>query len=257
MGAAGFAHAGRALLRPHDRDLRPARVRAQHSGPIRRPQSTPDEHADDLHRIIAGARRRTGGPVRQQRRSHQRAGAGRQASGATSGRSSPTSRRSRRSCRIAEDALAAARAIHETYMRSGLGAGMAQFIARRQSQGAVPGRLRRAAAAGSGDVRDADRGRRLADRPDARAERSSPARTTSPTSMRFARHRRGSSWPSASSPRARWPHAAARLAVAERLGTEPVDLPERPRRVHGWRVRPDRRARGLRRQAARGPRLGG
>ena len=27
-------------------------------------ESTPDQHADDLHRIIAGARRRTGRPVR-------------------------------------------------------------------------------------------------------------------------------------------------------------------------------------------------
>ncbi len=45
-------------------------------------------------------------------------------------------------------------------------------------------------------------------------------------------------------------------AVAERLGTTPVDLPERPRRVPRRRVRPAGRAGCLRRQAARGPHRG-
>ena len=45
-------------------------------------------------------------------------------------------------------------------------------------------------------------------------------------------------------------------AVAERLGTERGDLPERPRRLPRWRVRPGRRPRCLRREAARGPRRG-
>ncbi len=43
------------------------------------------------------------------------------------------------------------------------------------------------------------------------------------------------------------------IAVAERLGTEPVQLPERPRRLPRRRVRPDRRAGRVRREAARGP----
>ena len=41
--------------------------------------------------------------------------------------------------------------------------------------------------------------------------------------------------------------------VAERLGLDPGDLPERPRRVPRRRVRPDRRTRRVRRQAAGGP----
>ena len=45
-------------------------------------------------------------------------------------------------------------------------------------------------------------------------------------------------------------------AVAERLGTTPVELPERPRRLPRRRVRPGRRPRRLRREAARGPRRG-
>ena len=46
------------------------------------------------------------------------------------------------------------------------------------------------------------------------------------------------------------------LAAAERLGTEAVTLPERPRRLPRRRVRPGRRPRCLRREAARGPRRG-
>ena len=46
------------------------------------------------------------------------------------------------------------------------------------------------------------------------------------------------------------------VAAAERLGIEPTPLPQRPRRVPRRRVRPGRRPRRVRRQAPRGPRRG-
>ena len=73
MGAAGFGTLAGLLRRPHGRDLRPARRRAQPAhrrrGRPRRPRST----RTTCTGIIAAARRRTGRPVRQQRRRGQRA----------------------------------------------------------------------------------------------------------------------------------------------------------------------------------------
>ena len=131
--------------------------------------STPDEHADDLHRLIAGARR---GPVDLFASS----------GGAVNALALVAKHPEDVRTLVAhepplasilpdrEDALAAVRAIHETYQRSGFGAGMAHFIAVVEPPGTVHRRLRRPAGAGSGDVRHADRGRRHAHRRDARPE---------------------------------------------------------------------------------------
>ena len=123
-----------------------------------------------------------------------------------------------------EHALAAVRADPRDVPARRLGCRDGALHRRRRPPRRVPRRLRQPARAGPGDVRHADRGRRLADRRDARPEHRSPARTTSPTSTRCGRPRRGSSWPPARSPRARWRNRGAH-AVAERLGTEPVIFP--------------------------------
>ena len=59
-------------------------------------------------------------------------------------------------------AQAAARAIHETYRRSGWGSGMAHFIAVVTHRGEFPGDFADRAGPRPCDVRDAHRGRRLA-----------------------------------------------------------------------------------------------
>ena len=61
-------------------------------------ESTPEQHADDLHRIIEALGSRTGRPVRQQRRRGQCARPGGRRIRALSGRWSRTSHPSRRSC---------------------------------------------------------------------------------------------------------------------------------------------------------------
>ena len=90
-------------------------------------ESTPDEHADDLHRII----REVGGPVDLFASS----------GGATNALALVAKHPDDVRTVVAheppistvlpdrENALAASRAVHETYMRSGFGAGMAHFIA--------------------------------------------------------------------------------------------------------------------------------
>ena len=82
---------------------------------------------------------------------------------------------------------------------------------------------------------------------------SSPAPTTSPTSTPCARRRRGScsaaGVESEGQTGASWRGRGRRAA---RHGAGPV--PERPRRLPRWRVRPGRRSGRVRRQAARGPR---
>ena len=120
MGAARLRHARRPLHRPHGRHLRPARRRAQREG---RPCQPVDARAARRrpasdHR---GARCGPGRPVRQQRRRGERPGARRNGIRSRSGRSWRTSRRSLRVLPDREHALAAARDVHETYMRSWLG----------------------------------------------------------------------------------------------------------------------------------------
>jgi pimeloyl-ACP methyl ester carboxylesterase len=99
-------------------------------------ESTPDEHADDLHRII----REIGGPVDLFASS----------GGATNALALVARHPEDVHTLVAheppiatllpdrENALAASRAVHETYMRSGFGAGMAQFIALVGHKGEFP-----------------------------------------------------------------------------------------------------------------------
>lgn len=101
------------------------------------PRSTPEEHAEDLHRVIEAV---GGGPVDLFASS----------GGATNALA--LAARHPRDVRILiaheppaaalvpdrEAALAATRDIHETYLRSGFGAGMAKFIALVSHRGPVP-----------------------------------------------------------------------------------------------------------------------
>jgi pimeloyl-ACP methyl ester carboxylesterase len=100
-------------------------------------ESTPDEHADDVHRII---RELGGGPVDLFASS----------GGATNALALVARHPEDVRTLVAheppiatvlpdrENALAAARAVHETYQRSGFGAGMAHFIAVVSHQGEFP-----------------------------------------------------------------------------------------------------------------------
>ena len=129
-------------------------------------QSTPDQHADDLHRIITelGA-----GPVDLFASS----------GGAVNALALVAKHPEDVRTLVAhepplasilpdrEGAMATTQAVADTYERSGFGPGMAQFIAVGQPQGPDDPRVRGPAGARSGDVRDADRGRRHPDRPTA------------------------------------------------------------------------------------------
>ncbi|HEX7171806.1 MAG TPA: alpha/beta hydrolase [Candidatus Limnocylindria bacterium] len=98
--------------------------------------STPDEHADDVHRVI----REVGGPVDLFGSS----------GGATNALSLVAKHPEDVRTLVAheppiatllpdrENALAASRAVHETYLRSGFGAGMAHFIALVSHTGEFP-----------------------------------------------------------------------------------------------------------------------
>ena len=136
-----------------------------------------------------------------------------------------------------EDAMAASRAVHDTYQRSGFGAGMAHFIAVVSHQGEFPDDFAAAAGPGPGDVRAADRGRRLPDRsadaartcrhgthyePDFDALRGASTRIVMAAGVE--------SEGEMAEPR----RVRGRRAARHRAGR----LPERPRRVHGRRVRP-------------------
>ena len=145
-------------------------------------ESTPEEHADDLHRGDRGARRRAGRPVRQQRRRRERAGPGRAPPGAGADARRPRAAAGRGAARPRGGAGRGRATSTTPTSASGMGPAMAKFIAHRQPPGPDHGRLPRPARAGPGDVRPADRGRRLARRCAARAEHASPAPTTSPTS---------------------------------------------------------------------------
>ena len=254
MGAGGFGTLAGPLPRPHDRHLRPARRGAQHEGRSRQPvdaRAARRRPASDHRR----ARRRSRRPLRQQRRRGERARPRGGAPRAGRARSSRTSRRSPRSCPTARARWRPAARSTTRTRRSGFGAGMAQFIVAVSHQGPFGPDYRRPARAGSRRC-SACRPRTTARGPTrCWARTSSPARTTSPTSTRCARRRPGSSSRAGAESEGQLAHRGAH-AVAERLGTEPVDLPERPRRLPGRRVRPDGRPRRLRREAARGPRRG-
>ena len=107
---------------------------------------TPDEHADDLHRIIQEV---GGGPV------DLFASSGGAVNALALVAKYPDDVRTLVAHEPPlptvlpdrEAALAAARAVHETYMQRGWGAGMAHFIAVVSHRGRVPRRLRAAAGA--------------------------------------------------------------------------------------------------------------
>ena len=172
-------------------------------------RSTPEQHADDLHRIIEAL---GAGPVDLFASSGgavNALGPGRGPSGATSGRSSPTSRRWPRSCPTARGPWPPRRPSPTPTSRRGFGAGMARFIAVVSHQGPFTVEEAGGAGPGSGDVRPADRGRRQPDRPAAVPEHHH----VHPLRARLRRPPRGADAdrrrPSASSPRASSPTGAA------------------------------------------------
>ena len=219
MGAGGFGTLAGALHRSHGRDLRPSRRRAQHEGRSGQPvhaRAARRRRAPDHHR----ARRRPGRPLRQQRWRGQRARPRREATRTTSGRSSRTSHRSPSILPDREGAMAACQAIADTYQRDGFGAGMAQFIGVVSHQGPIGAGVRRQPAPDpamfgmpaedDGNRTDPLLGQNIIDLHPLRARLRGAA----------CGLRRGSCWPPAWSPRARW-RAAARSPRHERLGIEP------------------------------------
>ena len=216
-------------------------------------QSTPDEHADDLHRVISAVGR---GPVdlfAEQRRSRERARAGGQASPRTCGCWSRTNRPAAQVLPDREEALAAAVDIHETYERDGIGPAMAKFMVLGGIEGTGAGRFRRGAGPQPRRVRASHRGRRQPRRSlvgqnmvtGTRYEHDFDALRAAPTRIVVA---------AGVESEGELTYRAA-LAVAERLGTEAASSPATTEgssaasRVAGrpGRVRP---------QAARGPRRG-
>ena len=95
---------------------------------------------------------------------------------------------------------------------------------RSSATGPDPGRLRRPAGPGSGDVRPAGRGRRHARRPAARPEHRHVHALRARRRRACVRPRPGSSSPSARSPGASWPIAAARRSPSG-SGPTPVVFP--------------------------------
>ena len=169
--------------------------------------------------------RRAGRPVRQQRRRDERARAGREASGGCRVSWSPTNRRSPPFFPTARTRWPRlGRSTRPTCEAAGA-PGMAHFIAVVGHKGPVPRRLRRAAGAGPGDVRDADRGQWRPDRRAAGAEHDLLLAATSPISTRCARrstrivHRRRG-WI-----RGRACRTAARLRRRRTTGHERVIFP--------------------------------
>ncbi len=178
-------HARRPLHRSHRGDLRPARRRAQREGRSGQPSRRPEQHADDLHRIIAelGC-----GPVDLFASS----------GGAVNALALVAAHPEQVRTLVAhepplasilpdrEGAMAFTQAIHDTYQRSGFGAGMAQFIVAVSHQGPMTGRVRQR---NRRPIRRCSgcRPRTTAPAPTrCSARTSSRARTTSPTSTRCA-----------------------------------------------------------------------
>ncbi len=223
MGAGGFGTLAVALHRPHRRDLRPARRRAQRQG---RPGQHVHARAARRRRASGhrGARRRPGRPVREQRRRRQRA---RARGGASGGR--PDARRPRAAARGAGPgsggrAGAPAGRSPTTTCSAASAPAWPSSSASCHTRARSRSSRRRAAGPRSGDVRDAGRGRRHPHRPAAvpehhhlhplRARLRGAARRVDPDRDR-GRARVGGP--------AGLPRAA--IAAAERLGTEAVRFP--------------------------------
>ena len=184
--------------------------------------STPEEHGDDLHRIIAGRRR---GPVDLFASS----------GGAVNALALVARHPEDVRTLVAhepplaalvpdpEHALAACRDIHETYQRDGMGPAMAKFIAIVSHQGPItaayssrPPRTRRCSAC---RPRTTARGTTCCS-----VRTCCPARPTSPTSTRSARRRPASSSRVGAESEGQLARRGAE-AVAERLGTAPDVFP--------------------------------
>ncbi len=163
MGAGGFA-----TLAGHFPDRTvvtydPRGVERSHKTDPASP-STPEQHADDVHRIISELE---AGPVDLFASS----------GGAVNALALVARHPEQVRTLVAhepplaallpdrEGAFAANRAVHETYLRSGFGPGMARFIVLVGHTGTDRRGLPQPAGARSGDVRAADRGRRQPDRP--------------------------------------------------------------------------------------------
>ena len=247
MDAGGLRHPRGPLHRPPRRHLRPARRGAQ---PDRHaPRSTPEQHADDLHRVIAGARRGPGRPVRQQRRRGQRA----RARGAHPEDVRRLVAHEPPTAALLPDRERGARGVPRhratTYQRAGYGPAMAKFIALVMYDGALPDDYLDRPAPDPAMFGMSDRGRRRRDDPLMREHAALPA-------LRARRGRRCARWATGwSSPSARRPATgmAARggRSVAAGAGHRGHGVPGRPRRLPRRRVRPDGRAGRVRRRPAR------
>jgi hypothetical protein len=130
MGAAGFAARQSLPAAPSSpRPARPDRGRRTDGATL----TTVEEQADDLHRLITN-RRRAGGHVRQQWR---RGGCPALGPDIRS-RCGYLLRTSLHAAVLPDAEPAMAPDIHETYLRSGFGAGMAKFIALTSHKGRSP-----------------------------------------------------------------------------------------------------------------------
>ena len=250
MGAGGFATLGthfpdRTVLTYDPRGVE----RSTKDDPST--ESTPEQHADDIHRGDRGGRRRAGRPLREQRRRGQRAGTRRPPP-----RRRPGPRRPRAAARGAH--LRPRRRLrrdrgHPRHLPARrLWPGDGEVHHPRQQQGRCRRRTSRASRSRSRDVRPADAGRRLAERPPAPPEhhhlhalRARLRRAPGGTHDDRDRGRRGVGGPAGPS-RRRGRGPAPRPVAGH--------LPGWPRRLPRRRVRPDRQARRVRREAPRGPR---
>ena len=252
-GRRRLRHAGRPLPRPHGHHLRPAGRRAEHQG---RPDQPVDARAARRrcppdHRR---ARLRSGRPVREQRRRGERARPRGRAPGGCPRRWSRTSRRSPAMLPDREGALAACRAVHETYQAQRLRRGHGALHPRREPPGAD--RRRSSPASRRRIPRCSGCRPRTTARAPMRcsARTSSPAPRTSRTSTRCVRRRPDRHRGRCRSPKGQLATAARARRPSGSAGAR--DLPERPRRLPGRRVRPDGRTRRVRGQAPRGARRG-
>ena len=145
-------------------------------------ESIPEQHADDLHRIIQAV----GGPV------DLFASSGGAVNALALVADHPDDVRTLIAhepplCTVLpdqENAKSAVRAVSDSYEQRGFGAGMAHFMVITGHRGEFPDDICAAARPGPGSVRHAGGGRRQPRRRDAPPDTSSARPTTSPTSMR-------------------------------------------------------------------------
>ena len=204
-------------------------------------ETTPDEHADDLHRLISAL---DAGPVDIFASS----------GGAVNALALVAKHPEQVRTLVAheppasqelpdrEPVLAACVDIHQTYQRSGFGPAMAKFIALVSYQGELSRRLRRPARPGSRRLRAAGRGRRL---PGRRARSGRTSSTCNTYRHDFDALRAASTRVviGVGAESGQMIAGRAGLAVAGRLGAPARHLPRRPRRVPRRRIRPVRASR--------------